>query len=128
MKNTDLIKTEYVNERDHGIGSEIRDDYHTMSELYYNRMILFSVICGLVNKNNNGEIFAWRSKSHSKEDGPMFDGYFIVGVSTPEGNYAYHYQLKYWDHFDQCITLENAPKYDGHESKDIGRLYSLINK
>lgn len=34
MKNTDLIKIEYVNERDHGEGSEIRDNYHTMSELY----------------------------------------------------------------------------------------------
>lgn len=127
MKNIDLIKIEYVNERDNGIGSDIRDDYHTMSELYYNRMILFSVICGLVNKNNNDKVYAWRSKQHNEEDGIMFDGFFIVGVTTPEGEYSYHYQLKYWDHFDTCRTLDNAPKYDGHTSKDIGKLYSLLN-
>ena len=127
MKNTDLIKIEYIEERDHGIGSNIRDEYHTMSELYFNRMILFSVICGLVNKNNNDNVYAWRSKLHSEEDDPMFDGYFIVGVSTPEGEYSYHCQLKYWDHFDTCKTLERAPMYDGHTSKDIGRLYSLLN-
>ena len=128
MKNIDKIKQEYVEEKENGIGSDIRDEYHTMSELYYNRMILFSVICGLVNKKNNDKVYAWRSKNHHEVDGPMFDGYFIVGVSTPEGNYAYHYQLKYWDHFDNCLILDNAPEYDGHESKDIGRLYSLINK
>ena len=127
MKNTDLIKIEYINERDNGIGSDIRDDYHTMSELYYNRMILFSVICGLVNKINNCGVYAWRSKLHNEEDGPMFDGYFVVGVRTHEGDYSYHYQLKYWEHFDTCRTLERAPKYDGHVSKDIGRLYSLLN-
>lgn len=127
MKNKDLIKIEYIKERDHGIGSEIRDDYHTMSELYYNRLILFSVICGLINEKNNNKVYAWRSKQHNEEDVPMFDGYFIVGVSTPEGNYAYHYQLKYWDNFDTCITLDNAPKYDGHTSSDIGKLYSLLN-
>ena len=126
MKNKDLIKIEYANERDYGMGSDIRDDFHTMSELYYNRMILFSVICGLVNEKNTENVYAWRSKEHSEEDGPMFDGFFIVGIKTPEGNYAYHYQLEYWDHFDQCVTLDNAPKYDGHLSSDIGRLYSLI--
>lgn len=59
MKNKDLIKIEYIDERDNGIGSDIRDDYHTMSELYYNRMILFSVICGLVNEKKNNEVYAW---------------------------------------------------------------------
>lgn len=127
MRNTDLIKIEYINERDNGIGSDIRDDYHTMSELYYNRMILFSVICGLVNEKRLDDVYAWRSKLHHDEDGPMFDDFFVVGIRTPEGDYAYHYQLKYWDHFDICRTLLNAPKYDGHTSKDIGKLYSLIN-
>lgn len=128
MKNIDEIKREYVEEKEHGIGNNIKDEYHTMSELYYNRMVLFSVICGLVNRKSDEEIFSWRSKLHDKEDGPMFDGFFIVGIRTPDGDYTYHYQLKYWDYFDNCITLENAPRYDGHEPKDIGRLYSLINK
>lgn len=83
MKNTDLIKIEYINERDHGIGSDIRDDYHTISELYYNRMILFSVICGLVNKNNNDKVYAWRSKLHNENDGPMFDGFFYSWSNYP---------------------------------------------
>lgn len=40
MKNKDLIKIEYANERDYGLGSEIRDEYHTMSELYYNLSLI----------------------------------------------------------------------------------------
>lgn len=113
------IKELYEYEKKNGKGSEIRDEYHSMSELYFNRLILFSVLC---NQNPN---ISWKSKKH--EDGTMIPDFFIVGISTPEGDYCYHYQLKYWDLFN-IKELEKSPHYDGHTSSDIGRLYSLKNK
>lgn len=124
MKTTDSVKLDYERERDNGMGSEIKDNFHTMSELYFNRMVLFSVLCGIVNKGRKK--VAWRSKNHHPDDGPSFEGFFIVGINTPEGTYAYHYDNKYWSYFGECETLEHAPMYDGHRSSDIGRLYSLL--
>lgn len=96
---------------------EVSDGYHTFDELYYHRMILFSVIC------NTYKDKAWKSWKHS--DGTMFDDYFIVGITTDEGNYTYHYHKDFWDMF-KVRNLDFAPKWDGHEPKDITRLLSLV--
>lgn len=96
---------------------QISDGSHTFDELYYHRMVLFSIIC-----NQNKEL-AWKSKLH--HDGTMYDNYFIVGITTPEGDYTYHYDLEYWDMF-KVKELEKAPEWDGHKPKDITRLYSLL--
>lgn len=96
----------------------ISDGYHSFDELYFHRMMLFSIIC-----NQNKEK-AWKSRQH--HDGTMFDDTsFIVGIETPEGQYTYHYHMEYWNHFDVKI-LEKAPEYDGHKPSDIGRLRSLL--
>ena len=95
----------------------ISDGYHTFEELYEHRMILFSVIL-----NSNKDI-SWKSKLH--DDGTMFDNYFIVGITTKEGNYTYHYHVDNWDLFD-VKELEYAPKWDGHQPSDITRLFSLL--
>lgn len=97
--------------------SHISDGSHTFGELYDHRAILFAVIC-----NQNKEI-SFKSKLH--DDGTMFEDYFIVGIETPEGDYTYHYHLDYWNLYDVPI-LEKAPKWDGHQPKDITRLLSLI--
>lgn len=94
----------------------ISDGYHTFDELYYHRMMLFAVICKAYKDN------AWKSWKH--DDGSMYDDYFIVGITTPEGNYTYHYNKKHWNMFD-VNELEFAPKYDGHTPGDITRLLSL---
>lgn len=96
---------------------EISDGYHTFDELYYHRMVLFSVICGLCKEK------AWKSYKH--HDGTMYDNYFIVGITTDEGDYTYHYHEKYWRMFD-VPELEFAPEWDGHTPGDILRLISLI--
>ena len=114
---SEIIKKMYNEEKLNGIGSNIKDEYHSMSELYFNRLVLFSVVCETYKENS------WKSKLHS--DGTMFDDFFIVGITTPQGDYAYHYQMKYWDLFN-VKELEYAPEYDGHQSNDIGRLYSLL--
>ena len=94
--------------------SQISDGYHTFEELYYHRMILFSIIL----KQNKQ--LSWKSKLHN--DGTMFDNYFICGINTPQGQYTYHYDMKYWDRFDGIKELEKAPEWDGHLPEDITRL------
>ena len=114
------IKREYDIERDHGKNSNIVDSYHTLPELYYQRMLLSSMVFNntLLNKH------CWKSKLH--EDGTMFDNYFIVGCNTIKGIYAYHYDLKYWDKF-KVKEIPNAPEYDGHTASDIGRLIYMLD-
>ena len=98
---------------------DLSDGYHSYNELYKHRMILFSIIC-----NQNQEV-TWKSRLH--HDGTMFDGYFIVGINTPQGQFTYHYQMEYWVLFD-VKELDKAPEYDGHTPDDIDRLYSLTSK
>lgn len=95
---------------------ELSDGYHTFNELYYHRAVLFSVIC------NSHKDIAWKSKKH--HDGTMYNGMFIVGIDTPQGQYSYHYDMNIWSMFD-VKELEYAPKWDGHKPSDIDRLLSL---
>lgn len=88
------------------ITGETSDGYHTFNELYHHRAVLFSVIVA------NYPDRAWKSKKH--HDGTMYDGMFIVGIETPDGQATYHYDIDpYWDMF-KCRVLDNAPVWDGH--------------
>jgi hypothetical protein len=97
--------------------SEISDGYHTFKELYYHRMVMFAVICNTYN------YLAWKSWKHA--DGTMYDDYFIVGIKTPNGQYSYHYHKDHWDMFD-VFEFDYAPEWDGHQPKDIDRLFLLL--
>ena len=100
-----------------GIG-DVSDGYHTFNELYHHRAVLFSVICNLMPEK------AWKSKQH--DTGDMYDGMFIVGIETLEGQATYHYDIDpYWDMF-RVKELERAPKWDGHTASDaIERISTL---
>ena len=100
------------------ITGETSDGYHTFNELYHHRAVLFSVIV-----RDHPDI-AWKSKTH--HDGTMYDGMFIVGVDTPEGQATYHYDIDpYWDMFD-CKELDSAPEWDGHTpDQAIARIATL---
>ena len=102
-----------------GIG-DVSDGYHTFNELYHHRAVLFSVICSVFKDR------AWKSKKH--DTGDMFDGMFIVGIETLQGQATYHYDTDpYWSMFD-VKELPNAPKWDGHTPDDaINRISSLVN-
>ena len=97
--------------------NNISDGSHTFDELYYHRMILFSIIC------NSHKNISWKSYEH--HDGTMHKDMFIVGIDTPKGQYTYHYKKRYWDLFDVNV-LDKAPEWDGHKPKDITRLLSLL--
>lgn len=97
---------------------EISDGYHTFNELYHHRAVLFSVIC------NDRPGMSWKSKLH--HDGTMYDGMFVVGIETPDGQASYHYDIDpYWDMF-RVQELPQAPEWDGHTPAQaierIGRL------
>ncbi len=89
---------------------EFSDGYHTFNELYHHRAVLFSVICNMMPEK------AWKSKLH--DTGDMYDGMFIVGIETEQGQATYHYDIEpYWDIF-KVKELEKAPKWDGHTPSD----------
>ena len=91
---------------EHVITGETSDGYHTFNELYHHRAVLFSVIVKAF------EDKAWKSRKH--HDGTMYDGMFIVGIETPDGQATYHYDIEpYWDMFS-CKEVESAPEWDGH--------------
>lgn len=105
--------------------NKVKDDYHTMDELYDHRTILFATLCTLIHKLQCSE-WSWKSIKHS--DGTSEDGWFIAGINLSEGQISYHQKIEYWDLF-KCKELEQAPEYDGHTPDDvIERLKNLLYK
>lgn len=106
-KLVDIERAIYGNRRAQPeITGETSDGYHTFNELYHHRAVLFSVIC------NDSPTQAWKSKLH--HDGTMYDGMFIVGIETPDGQATYHYDIEpYWEMFN-VQELPQAPEWDGH--------------
>lgn len=100
------------------IDGDTSDGYHTFNELYDHRAKLFSVIV-----RDHSEL-CWKSKLH--HDGTMYDGMFIVGINTPQGQASYHYDIDpYWDMF-RCKEMERAPEWDGHTPEEaINRIAAL---
>lgn len=100
---------------------DLSDGFHTFNQLYYQRMMLFAVIVGQ-NKEQ-----AWKSRRH--EDGELCfgGGWFIVGITTPLGDFTYHYEDKYFGYFD-CVELERGKHWDGHTEEDVYRLFSLYEE
>lgn len=104
------------------ITGETSDGYHTFNELYHHRAVLFSVIVKAFPDK------AWKSKKH--HDGTMYDGMFIVGIETPDGQATYHYDIEpYWYMFN-CKEVEYAPEWDGHTPAQaierIGKLKPIM--
>lgn len=97
---------------------DLSDGYHTFRSLYEQRLILSAALV-----RARKEI-AWKSKLHADGEKPFGGGHFVVGFSTPDGEYTYHYKLEYWDLFD-CQELPFAKPWDGHTDKDVRRLLSI---
>ena len=96
---------------------ETSDGYHTFNELYEHRTALLATLC-----NMRSDI-SWKSMKH--DDGTMYDGMFIAGIETPDGQYTYHCEMKYWYMFAMTKEIEKAPSYDGHQPGDYPRLLAL---
>ena len=105
-----------MDEKDIG---EFSDGYHSFNDLYAQRLYLSAALF------NSFKEFGWKSWKHSDGELCFGGGWFIVGVSTPEGDYTYHYQAEHWELF-QCKAVDMAPAWDGHTDKDVERLLSLL--
>lgn len=115
---TELVNNQILNAKEKGWSTKnVSDKYHTFGELYYHRMILFLAL-QFAYKDK-----AWKSKLHC--DGTMFEDSFVVGLETPQGQYTYHYNLRYWDLFDEIREIEKAPEYGEHKPSNVDRLLSL---
>lgn len=93
--------------------NEIRDYSHSMGELYYHRMLLTRALM------HSHKDKSWKSRKH--HDGTMIPGFFIVGISTDDGDITYHYEEKYWSLFE-VKELEKAPMWDGIIGGSLERL------
>ena len=97
---------------------EVSDGYHTFNSLYNQRLCLWAALVKAYKDK------AWKTRCHHDGE-PCFGGdWFLVGITTPAGDYTYHYELKDWDLFD-CKVIDKAPVFDGHTDKDVTRLLSL---
>lgn len=104
--------------------SKVSDGSHTFNELYDHRCVLFCILIKFLSESDNPDTYgvdAWFSKLH--EDGTMFDGYIIAGITTELGSCTYHLKA---DPYGKLLSssfmikeLPNAPKWDGHTSDDV---------
>lgn len=116
------IPVEHTLIRAEGENLEVSDGYHTFDELYEHRIMLFIALCKHIDEvliiEDPKKYLVWRSKLDS--DGSSFDGWFVLGIGKEKGNQiTYHLPLSKWDLTDFAETLEKAPEWDGHTSKDV---------
>lgn len=108
--------------------NKISDGYHTFGELYEHRLALYIALCRLLNQKYNLQIDGqgvWRSKAHS--DGTVWDGWFILGISTIKGQQiTYHLPMEKWEQTKFAITLDKAPEFDGHTPDDVLSRLSIL--
>ena len=97
---------------------EVSDGYHTFNSLYNQRLCLWAALVKAYKD------MAWKSRLHHDGEPCFGGGWFIVGITTPAGDYTYHYELKDWNLFD-CKVLDKAPEFDGHTDKDVTRVLTL---
>ena len=98
------------------------DGYHTFKELYEHRITLYIALCKSLNNGN-----VWRSHLHS--DGSNFDGWFILGIWREKGKQiTYHLPNEKWEKTNFAETLDKAPDFDGHTSKDVLTRLSSLDK
>lgn len=88
---------------------QVSDGSHTFDELYAHRRALTAALTALLPG------WSWRSRAHHPDDTEIFPGYFIVGISLPNGVITYHYRDQYWNDFPRARELAHAPKWDGAE-------------
>lgn len=117
---------------------EISDGYHTFDELYDHRITLYIALCKRIQDfiYSPGERYVyhgkdslgkkvWRSKIHF--DGSNYKGWFVLGINrNKDEQITYHVPLKRWKETNFAETLNKAPKFDGHTSRDVLERIKLL--
>ena len=100
---------------------DISDGYHTFSELYDHRCLLW---INLLLLNRANAFITWKDDSGNK-----IDGWFIAGMNTKYGQITYHLPSRYWKLLSGIKETNSNFDYDGHTSKDtLNRLESLAKE
>lgn len=96
--------------------SRISDGYHTFEELYDHRATIYIALCRILSKLHKHHI--WRSKRHS--DNTKLNGWFILGINKEKGSQmTYHLPISKWKETNFAETMDCAPEWDKHTSKDV---------
>ena len=101
--------------------AQLSDGFHSFEELYETRNALFVALCQGIYISRHEAGFkntTWRSKRHS--DGTELDGWFLAGINYQSGQQiSFHLPIDMWDDFVFALTLDTAPPFDGHTTKDV---------
>lgn len=104
--------------------NHISDGYHTFGELYEHRIDIYITLCRVVSDlkkiiPHNKELPSiWRTQKHS--DGEVIEGWFLLGIGTEKGKQiTYHLPLRKWASCGFAESIDRAPEFDGHTSKDV---------
>jgi hypothetical protein len=87
------------------VGNDISDGYHTFSELYDHRCLLFINLCLM-----QPDYCAW------KHD---YEGWFCLYLETQAGQVSYHCPDKYLPLIKDIIHEDPSYLWDGHTSVDV---------
>ena len=105
---------------------DVSDGWHTFGGLYNQRLYLWAALVNAYSdkawktkRDENGK--AWFDDSDDINDP---ENHFLVTISTPAGDYGYHYHNKDWDMF-HCKEIDKAKPFDGYTDKDVDRILSL---
>jgi len=95
---------------------EVSDGFHSFSELYTHRYLLFCALSQTLNMS----LYSWKSRRHWIEGKtePVWPGWFVAGIDLWGDNITYHLPVEYWDSF-RGIVREEPPPFDGHTSQDV---------
>ncbi len=94
-------------------GVEVSDGYHTFSELYKHRFVLWIALAKRI-----GSKKVWKSRLNADKTG--FTGWFVMGCCPEKGKQiSYHLPDEYWDKCAFARTRPTAPPFDGHTSLDV---------
>lgn len=100
-----------------------RDEHHTMEELYEYRMMFNAYTALYFDVMHSGAVKSWR---HHDGEECFGGGWFIVGVSTPDGWVTNHYKAEHWDLF-LVPEQDRGPEWDGHTpAEGLERLNKLL--
>lgn len=124
---TDSVETKSLN--------ELRDEYHSIGELYEFRKAYNALLFNTWAKYEgwNGQVIPQYDvhKSWRHNDGELAfgGGWFIVVAILPDGQITNHYKAEDWDLF-QIPELEKAKyEYDGHTPSDtLDRMLKLLKQ
>lgn len=93
------------------------DDYHSMDELYYYRMLYNALAFNTWAEEPWNYPQVSKSWKHSDGEDCFGGGWFIVVAELPTGQITNHYEAKHWDLF-KIPEVEVAPYYDGHTPEE----------